>query len=331
MNKTILFSDTINFVNSLKFRIPINASIIDLKIRNIRFFSKILTKGKIAIYGNYQLLILYSLYLPNNNFRNVSICKKVNFYKVINLKNFLDYKELSKIKAEVKLIKPPKCLYSIHNCKKTKCFFNHTNFCHLYMLSPLSISLLKKVSTELVLSNKKDKILNKTSSYIKSNKKIRYVNATTILGNGTAEFFINKNIDIIETSDPLWKVDNIYVDVSTKKITLIGQKLLVTGDVIVNINYESLTESLDNTSSGNLNFLQTFIPFSSEIKIKTHDNSELKESDEFKVITAKCLGEKHSLNDSTISSSGEILYNTINEQLIIQIKVIVTRKEKIFI
>lgn len=331
MNKNILYSDNFNFFTTLKFKIPINASINDIKIINVRLFSKILTKGNIAIYGNYETIIFYNFHLRNNKFQNRSIRKKINFYKVINLRTFLEHKNLSNIKINIGLSNSAKCFYSIYNNKKSGCPFKITNFCKTYILFPLSISLVKESIIETKLIKKNNKTLNKGLSFIKADKKTRYIDAHTIIGTGSIDFFIEKNISISSDSPPFWIVDNVQVDVGVNKLTLIGEKLIASGNINVNITYKTLIYSIDNASSGSLRYLQTFIPFSSEIKIKTHDNSNLKESDEFKVTLAKCLGEKHILNDSTLRSSGEILYNTINEQLIIQIKVIATRKEKIFI
>lgn len=331
MDTNIIYRHNTNFINSLKFKLPINASITDLKISNINIFSKVLSKGRIAIYGNYQILALYSLFLTNSKFKNTSICRRTNFYKVLKLNTSLKDSNISNIKAEINFTEKPNCLYSVYSNNNSKCYLGFTNFCKVYLISSLSITLLKKHKTKKNLIKSSKVISEEHSIHIEKNKLQRFIEATSIIGNGSIDFFLEKTLDITATTPPIWMIDKIKTDISINNLSLLGDNAIVTGSIDVNINYKTLISSPDDTTTGNLNYLQSTIPFSSQIQLNLHDNITIKKSDKLRVVKAICLGENHKLSNPLNLSSNEIVYRKITEQLVMQISVIVTRKEKIII
>lgn len=333
MNENILYDRQTNFINSLKFKIPLNASITDLKIRNIRFFSKILSKGKIAIYGNYEILVIYNIYLANKKSKNISACRKTNFYKVLKSNTICEHTNYNDIKASINFLTRPRCLYSIHSCTNSKNYLGFNNFCKVYLLSSLSITLLDKNKN----SNNKKSLYppqNDTSkNYITKenveNKKS--FEATTIIGRGSIDLFIEKDLYIPITPPSILTIDNVKITVDVTKLNLINEKVIASGFVNIDINYSTSMSSYNETTTSNLNYIQAEISFSTPINLKMDIDTKPKESDAYEVLNAQCLGETHELSDALNITSGEVAYNKITEQFILQIQIITKRKEKIFI
>lgn len=330
MNEPVLYSKNANFINSLKFKIPTNASIINLKVRNINFFSKFIPKGKIAIYGNYEILTLYNIYLPNGKCKKKSICKKVNFYKAFKLDDSLEHISYANIKSEINYITSPKCYYSTYSKPHSSHSLVLTNFCKVYMLSSISFTLVEKESIKKILSPQ-EKIQNNNLTTNKKQIKKRYIEATTIIGSGSVNFFMEKEIDIPKSFPPIWITDSVQVDIELTDISFTSEKIIASGLTNISINYKTLMTSYDNVTAGELSHLKINIPFCTPIDLIIDDTIQLKKSDVVKVVTAKCLDESHVLNSSILTPSNEVVYNKITEQLVIQINVIATRKERIFI
>lgn len=331
MNENILYDRQTNFINSLKFKIPLNASITDLKIRNIRFFSKILSKGKIAIYGNYEILVIYNIYLANEKSKNISACRKTNFYKVLKSNAICEHTNYNNIKTSINLITQPRCLYSIHSCTNSKSYLGFNNFCKVYLLSSLSITLSNKNSNnkKSLYPPQNDTSKNSTTKEKVENK--RLLEGITIIGRGSIDLFIEKDLYIpIKTPSNL-TINNVKITVDVTKLNLINEKVVASGFVNIDINYSTSMSSYNETTTSNLNYIQAEIPFSTPITLKMDIDTKPKESDAYEVLNAQCLGEVHELSDALNIPSGEVFYNKVTEQLIIQIQIIAKRDEKIFI
>ena len=331
MTDTILYCKNANFVNSLKFKIPISAHIINIKVRNINFLSKIISERKISVYGNYEILISYNIRISSNRLRRRSICRKVNFYKTIKLYDISEYTSYSNIKSEITYITSPKCYYSIDNKPHSKHSIGITNFCKVYILSSITLTLKEKNTIEKKNLLPKEEIHNKLMPTNETTLKKRFIEATTIIGSGSTDFIIEKEIDIPEALPSIWTIDNVEATIKLTDISPTMKKIIVSGFIDINVNYKTLMTSFDNVSTGKISHIETNFPFSTPIDLITDDNINLKKSDVVKVVTAKCLAENHILSDSLIIPSEEVVYNKITTQLLLQIKVMATRKEKIFI
>lgn len=331
MNESIIYNQNANFINYIKFKIPINASILDIKISNITFLSKIINKDKIAIYGNYKLIILYNVCFPYNKMKAKSICKKVNFYKTFKLNTSFENSSYSDLAIKISYITSPKCYYSIYNKPHSKYSLGITNFCKVYMLSSITLTLKEKNTIEKKILLPKEEIHNKLMTTKEKTLKKRFIEATTIIGSGSIDFIIEKQIDIPEALPSIWTIDNVEATIKLTDITPTLKKIIVSGFIDINVNYKTLMTSFDNVSTGKISHIETNFPFSTPIDLITDDNIKLKKSDVVKVVTAKCLAENHILSDYLIIPSEEVVYNKITAQLFLQIKVIATRKEKIFI
>lgn len=330
MNKNILYNQKTNFINSIKFKIPINSSIADLKIQNIHFFSKILPKGKIAIYGNYEILILYTLYNSINKFKNTSICRKVNFYKTLKTKDILQPLCHKNIKSSIDFITKPQCHFSICSYSNPNCYLGFSNICKVHLISPLSITLSRKnKSKKSTYSEEPD--LDKNSMSKEGIKRKRFIEASTIIGRGSTDLFIEQDISIPDSSPLIWSIDNIKVKVEINKINLINDKVIVSGFANININYKTLLSSCNEATTGNLNYIQVKIPFTTPIDFKIEPMIKLKCSDNYQLIKSQCLGITYKLCDPSNISPCEVVYNKLATQLVIQIKLIATRNERIFI
>lgn len=326
MNKPTLYSRKTNFINSIKFKIPPNGSICDLKIRNLRFFSKILPCGNIAIYGNYEILILYNIYLPNNRFKNASACRKVKFYKILKTNYSIKNKYF---KSSINFITTPRCLFSIYRHKNSKFHLGLNNFCKVYLFSPLFIMLLDNNNQKLLYYE--DNNTCKDSIPKEIIKKKRLIEANTIVGKGCVDLYIEKDLDIPSFSPPIWKIDNITITINISDLNIINENVITSGFAIINIDYITSIYYSNGTTTGNFNYMQVKIPFSTPINLITEPNIKIKNTDNCQLIKSECLEETHKLKDASTTTSGEVVYNKVTEQFIIQIKVIATRKEKLYI
>lgn len=326
MNKPALYSKKTNFINSIKLKIPLNSSINDLKIRNIHFFSKILPCGNIAIYGNYEILILYNTYLSSYKLKNTSVCRKVKFYKILKTNYSIKNKNL---KSSINFITTPQCFFSIYSHKNPKVYSGFNNFCKVYLFSPLFITLLDNTNQKLLYYE--DNNTCKSSIPKEIIKKKRLIEATTIVGRGCINLDIEKNLDIPSFSPPIWKIDNITITTDISNLNIINEKIIASGFAIINIDYITSIYYSNGATTGNFNYMQVKIPFSTSINLITEPNIKIKNTDNCQLIKSECLEETHKLNDESNTLSGEVVYNKVTEQFIIQIKVIATRKEKLYI
>jgi hypothetical protein len=327
MNKTTLYSRKANFINSIKFKIPINSSINDLKIKNIHFFSKILPCGNIAIYGNYEILILYNIYLPSNRLKNASACRKVKFYKILKTNYSIKNKNL---KSSIKFITTPQCFFSIYRHRNSKYHLGLNNFCKVYLFSPLFIALLDNNNSKLLYDEYNNTCKGEVSKEII--KKKRVIEANIIIARGCADLYIEKDLAIPSFSPPIWKIDNITITTDVSNLDIIDENIIASGFAIINIDY--ITSSIyycNGTTTGNFNYMQVKIPFSTPINLITEPNIKIKNTDNCQLIKSECLEETHKLKAASNTASGEVVYNKVTEKFIIQIKVIATRKEKLYI
>ena len=170
MSETIFNMFKINMLHSFKFKYPKYTIINNIKINNLNIFSKVLSKGRISIYGDYEIIITYNNKISYKSVsKNLTKHKTSSFYKVFHCRDIAKYGSPKNLKSTMKFLSTPKCLYSTQNYLRPYYFLKDKNICKILLFYPLSINICTKKTpnnnTNNNIKNIDDTIVNEDLIY----------------------------------------------------------------------------------------------------------------------------------------------------------------------
>lgn len=188
-------------------------------------------------------------------------------------------------------------------------------------LSPLNDFNILNLSTKLA-SQKTDS--NNFSNIIPNNN-LKLIESNVIICKEEKDLFINKELTLPKDSKKIWHIEKIINKVNITKVDISNNIVFITGLIYSSINYKTLNTKISDSISGPLEYVQFTLPFSTYINI--NDDYKIKNTDTCQVLSATCLSQIHKLINPIIESYEEVLYDKILEQLIINIQILISRKE----
>ncbi len=149
-----------------------------------------------------------------------------------------------------------------------------------------------------------------------------------VVGIGSGQFFVEKEIRISPPSPPVYMVKEIkkWVDVYSTKV--IPGKVIFNAWVWKDINYKTVEDVHDDTVNGPVYHSTTKIPFGGFVEINSRDGECVGEGDTAEVLEAFVEGEKDHW-DGKICIKGETVYTKVLEKMVIKIVFKVTRNEHV--
>ena len=309
----------------------------DTLSNNINFVSKIInneyTNYKLNIYPTYNSISLIenplisklniiSNEINNTNKSSTIVESYIPNENAISTSNTLTDKSLSN------------SIEFSTNTQETYYKANYINYFlnNLYTPIPISTSNDSDYSST-VISNVSDElsafknIINYTNNI--SKHKPELIEANIIICKAKKDLFINKELTLPITAKKIWRIEKIINTVDITKIDISNNTLFITGFIYTCITYKTLYSKISSSISGPLEYVQFNLPLSTYINI--NDNYRIENTDKCQVISATCLSEIHKLINPIIKSNEEIIYDKILEQLVVNIKILISRKKIISI
>lgn len=149
-----------------------------------------------------------------------------------------------------------------------------------------------------------------------------------IVGEGSEQFFIDKEITVSPPSPPVYEVKDIkkWIDVYSTKV--IKGKVIFNAYLWKDINYATVEHVHDGTINGPLYHCTTKIPFAGFVEIRPYPHEEVCEGDKAELLSAVVEGAKdHWKGECNVQ--GETVYTKLHEKTVVKLKFKVTRVEHV--
>ncbi len=154
--------------------------------------------------------------------------------------------------------------------------------------------------------------------------KEKVLQVPVIVGEGSGQFFVEKEIKISPPSPPVFMVKEIkkWIDVYNTKV--IPGKVIFNAWIWKDINYKTVEDVHDETVNGPVFHATTKIPVAGFVEIKPINYEEVKEGDIAEVLEAFVEGEKdHWEGERRIK--GVTVFTRVHEKMVVKLKFKVVR------
>lgn len=158
--------------------------------------------------------------------------------------------------------------------------------------------------------------------------KKKVIQVPIIVGKGSAQFFVEKEIKISPPNPPIYKIEKIDKKVVITDAHVIPGKVIFNAYIWKNVAYKTVEEVCDGVVSGPIYHATFKIPFGGFVEMKPIGCDCVKESDVAELLEACVEGEKDFLFDEAICK-GQKVYNCLLEKDVVKITFKVIRYEHI--
>lgn len=149
-----------------------------------------------------------------------------------------------------------------------------------------------------------------------------------IVGEGEAQFFIEKDICISPPSPPVYKIEDIKKWIDVYSLKVICGKVIFNAYLWKNIVYKTVEHVHDGIVNGPMYHSTLKIPFGGFVEIKPYKGEKVCEGDCPELLEACVEGAKDILHDDECIL-GETVYNSLLEKTVVKLKFKVTRTEHV--
>lgn len=156
--------------------------------------------------------------------------------------------------------------------------------------------------------------------------KKKIIQVPVIVGKGTEQFFVEKEVKISPPNPPIFKIEKIDKKVVITDAHVIPGKVIFNAYIWKNVAYKTVEEVCDGIVSGPIYHATFKIPFGGFVEMKTIGCECVKESDIAELLEAYVEGEKDFLFDEAICK-GQKVYNCLLEKDVVKISFKVIRYE----
>ncbi|MCY6355621.1 DUF3794 domain-containing protein [Clostridium sp. ZS2-4] len=352
MSTIILGKRIKSFSKNIKLKALHNSTIVELQVSPLSLFTKILPKTDVAVFGDYDIFIFYStVFKQNKNRYKVKSIRKL-FCQIIHCQDILKENQIKNedIQVSAMFTSRPTCRFSVENSKQSK---RNKLFWKIQVLGEIKVTLTLNKTNEskenshdekrenTLTENDSNKLLEKnTSDYevikeknvlenvnMKNNIYKKTIEVPIIVGEGSTQILVIKEITISPPNPPIWRIKDIDKQVIIYDKTIISNKVIVDGCVIKTINYETIDYTHDDTINGRIYCAESKILFSGVVDIISDSGKKINEEDTCEVVEAYVEGENNEWGDSINTKFGEIAYQKILERMVVKINVKITRNE----
>lgn len=130
-----LFSDNITLV------LPFKSTVVELKIRSVNIYHRIISETSVVLYGDYDILLLYKSSYRNSRFRYFYKTYKSYFLRSFDISklNTLDILDEDDLFISIKT--PPKCEYKLSDRRLPRLSYRYFTLCKISISSQLIFTL----------------------------------------------------------------------------------------------------------------------------------------------------------------------------------------------
>ncbi|MGI6083909.1 MAG: DUF3794 domain-containing protein [Acetivibrionales bacterium] len=158
--------------------------------------------------------------------------------------------------------------------------------------------------------------------------KKKILQVPVIVGKGSEQFFIEKDIKLAPSSPAIYKIEKIDKKVFVTDANVIPGKVIFNAFLWKNVTYKTVEEVCDGVVYGKLNHVTFKIPFGGFVEIKPIGCEKFDKDDVAELIEAFVEGEKEFLHNETICK-GQKVFCSLLEKDVIKIAFKVIRTEHI--
>ncbi len=156
--------------------------------------------------------------------------------------------------------------------------------------------------------------------------KKKVLQVPVIIGKGSEQFFVEKDVKISPPSPPIFKIENIEKKVFITDAHVIPGKVIFNAFIWKNVIYKTVEDVCDGIVNGPV-FHATFkIPFGGFVEIEPIGCDKIKEGDKAELLEAFVEGEKDFLHDESICK-GQKVFGSLLEKDVVKITFKVVRTE----
>lgn len=158
--------------------------------------------------------------------------------------------------------------------------------------------------------------------------KKKVLQVPVIVGKGSEQFFVEKDVTIAPPSPPIFKIEEIDKKVVITDTDVIPGKVIFNAYIWKNVIYKTVEDVCDGIVNGPL-FHATFkIPFSGFVEIDPIGCEKISECDTAEVLEAYVEGEKDLLHDED-TVKGVKVFNKLLEKDVVKLTFKVIRNEHV--
>lgn len=185
------------------FKYPKYSIINNIKITNLNIFSKIFSRNKILVYGNYDIVITYNNIIYNNyTTKDLVKYNKSYFHKVLHY-DISKFALMKNLKSKIELLSKVIPIYSLRRFPYYG--FENYNLCKIILFMPISVNLYKKESSTQYSDINFDTSQDISTKNKNLNKDVVSSDNTVLIEDKTT---IKNNIPVIEESSYFNAINN---------------------------------------------------------------------------------------------------------------------------
>lgn len=158
--------------------------------------------------------------------------------------------------------------------------------------------------------------------------KKKILQVPVIVGKGSDQFFIEKDVTIAPSNPPIFKIEKIDKKVIITDASVIPGKVIFNAYIWKNVTYKTVEDVCDGVVYGQINHVTFKIPFGGFVEMKPIGCEKIDECDTAELIEAYVEGEKEFLHDETICK-GQKVFCSLLEKDVVKVTFKVVRTEHI--
>ncbi len=158
--------------------------------------------------------------------------------------------------------------------------------------------------------------------------KKKILQVPVIVGKGSEQFFVEKDLCIAPSNPPIYKIEKIDKKVVITDASVIPGKVIFNAYIWKNITYKTVEDVCDGVVYGQIHHATFKIPFGGFVEMKAIGCDKIDECDTAELLEAFVEGEKDFLHNETICK-GQKVFCSLLEKDVVKIAFKVVRTEHI--
>ncbi len=158
--------------------------------------------------------------------------------------------------------------------------------------------------------------------------KKKILQVPVIVGKGSEQFFIEKDVTIPPSNPAIFKIEKIDRKVVVTDANVIPGKVIFNAFIWKNVTYKTVEDVCDGVVTGQVNHITFKIPFGGFVEIKPIGCEKIEKTDSAELLEAFVEGEKEFLHDESICK-GQKVFCSLLEKDVVKITFKVVRIEHI--
>ena len=158
--------------------------------------------------------------------------------------------------------------------------------------------------------------------------KKKILQVPVIVGKGSEQFFIEKDVTIPQSNPAIFKIEKIDRKVVVTDASVIPGKVIFNAFIWKNVTYKTVEDVCDGVVTGQINHITFKIPFGGFVEINPIGCEKIEKTDCAELLEAFVEGEKEFLHDESICK-GQKVFCSLLEKDVVKITFKVVRIEHI--